>query len=691
VSDLLRLFNPLEILARQRGHLFPWVPVCLAFGIGIYFALPVEPAGGAYAVLGLSVLALLAAARWLGEGWRPVFLALSLVLAGVMVAGLRAHMVKSPVLSFRYYGPVQGRIVKIDRSMSDKLRLTLDNVVLERMDPARTPANVRVALHGKGDFIVYEPGQTVILTAHMSPPNGPVEPGGFDFQRKAWFDGLGAVGYTRTPVLLLERAEAGKAGLFIHRLRMRISAGIQSMLGGDVGAFAAAIMTGDRSGMRRQVLDELRASNLAHLLAISGLHMGLLTAFVFGALRYGLALIPVINLRWPIKKIAAGLSLLAAAAYLLLSGGNIATERAFIMVAVMLVAVMLGRRALTLRAVALAAVIVLIRRPEALTGPGFQMSFAATTALVAVFGMLRHWDGSSVPAPLRPVLTVMLSSFVAGMATAPVAAAHFNQIAHYGLLANVLTVPLMGVLVMPAAVLAAFLYPLGLSWIGLEIMRWGILWILGVAKWVAGMEGALSHVVTPMPAALPLIAIGGLLLFLWRGPMRFAGVAVMLAGFFLWSQTQRPALLISQTGGLVGLIGDQGRALSKPRGDGFAARNWLENDGEGPLPQTQAFARAGFTGAKGVRRFVIEGQAGVHLFGKGAGERLAAECVSGRWIITTAKYDGQGGCQMFDANALKQTGAVAIYADAEGPRVITAKEMAGERLWNSPTPRRKDQ
>jgi len=247
------------------------------------------------------------------------------------------------------------------------------------------------------------------------------------------------------------------------------------------------------------------------------------------------------------------------------------------------------------------------------------------------------------------------------------------------------------VLVMPAAVLAAFLYPLGLSWIGLEIMRWGILWILGVAKWVAGLEGALSHVVTPMPAALPLIAIGGLLLFLWRGPMRFAGVAVMLAGFFLWSQTQRPALLISQSGGLVGLVGDQGRALSKPRGDGFAARNWLENDGEGPMPQTQAFARAGFTGVKGARRFAFGGQAGVHLFGKGAGERLAAECISGRWIITTAKYDGQGGCQMFDANALKQTGAIAIYADAEGLRVVTAKEMAGERLWNSPAPRRKVQ
>ena len=678
--------SPLDIVLRQRGHLFPWVPVCLAIGIAVYFALPAEPGGGAYAALGLAAVTLLAAARWLGERWRPVFLGLMLAIIGVLVAGLRAHQVQAPVLGFRYYGPVEGRITRIDRSLSDKLRLTLDRVVLERLPSERTPERIRVALHGKQDFIAYEPGQTVILTAHLSPPNGPVEPGGFDFQRKAWFGRLGAVGYSRTPVLLLEQAGAdGRAGVFVHRLRMRISKGIQTMLGGDVGAFAAAIMTGDRSGMRRQVLDQLRGSNLAHLLAISGLHMGLLTAFVFGALRFGMALVPGINLRWPIRKIAAALSLLAAVGYLLLSGGNVATERAFVMVAVMLVAVLLERRALTLRAVALAAVIVLMRRPEALTGPGFQMSFAATTALVAVFGMLRNWEGAAVPAVLRPVLTVLLSSFVAGMATGPVAAAHFNQIAHYGLLANVLTVPLMGVLVMPAAVLAAFLYPLGLSWVALAVMRWGILWILGVAKWVAGLEGALSHVVTPMPAVLPLIALGGLLLFLWQGRLRYAGLLVMAAGFVLWAETRRPVLLISQSGGLVGVLGPEGRALSKPRGDGFAARSWLENDGDGGTTQQAAFARPGFSGDKGARRFVTGGQAGVHLFGQGAAGRLVAECRPDRWVITTAKYDGQGGgCHMFDANVLKRTGAVAVYSGAKGLRVVTARQQAGQRLWNSP-------
>ncbi|KPU83804.1 competence protein [Marinosulfonomonas sp. PRT-SC04] len=680
--------NLIDLVLGQRGHLSAWVPVFLAIGVGTYFSLPTEPDSGAYATLAALMVGLAAAAMWLGDRLRLVFLALLLICTGLMLAGTRAKMVAEPVLGFRYYGPIEGRVVKVDRSRSDKMRLTLDRVVLERTPTSRTPAKVRVTLHSKQTFIAPEPGMVVILTGHLSAPQGPVEPDGFDFQRMAWFMSLGAVGYSRTPVLMLEPVAAGQAGLFINRLRMQISAGVQAIIPGDAGAFAAAIMTGDRSGMRREMLGQLRASNLAHLLAISGLHMGLLTAFVFGALRYGLALVPLVNLRFATKKIAASGALLAGAGYLALSGGNVATERAFIMVAVMLVAVLFDRRALTLRAVALAAIIVLIRRPEALTGPGFQMSFAATTALVAVFGALQHLDNSAVPRLLRPVLAVLISSFVAGAATAPIGAAHFNQIAHYGLLANMLTVPLMGILVVPAAVVAAVLYPLGLAWIGLGIMRFGVVWILGVAQWIAELDGAISHVVTPMPVVLPLIGLGMLWLILWQGRLRYVGILVALVGLGLWGMTTRPAVLISQSGGLVGLMGPQGRALSKPRGDSFSARNWLVNDGDAGIKQADAAQRIGFSGEKGVRRFEVGGQRFVHLTGRGAQARLMDECVAGRWVVTSAKFvgaelDGQRACTMIDAMSLKKTGALAIYLDEAGLRVVTTKARVGHRFWNS--------
>ncbi|MDH3264741.1 MAG: DUF4131 domain-containing protein, partial [Paracoccaceae bacterium] len=186
---------PLTALEAQRGHLFPWVPVCLGTGIGAWFAAPVEPGQGVYLALGLGVLALLPVALRGPVALRPLALALALMLAGALVAGARAHSLAAPVLDFRFYGAIEGRVIELDRSLSDKPRLTLDRVVLEGLAPDETPARVRVSLHGRAEAGVPDTGATVILTGHLSAPQGPAEPGGFDFRRMAWFEEIGAVGY----------------------------------------------------------------------------------------------------------------------------------------------------------------------------------------------------------------------------------------------------------------------------------------------------------------------------------------------------------------------------------------------------------------------------------------------------------------------------------------------------------------
>ncbi|NNE53306.1 MAG: DUF4131 domain-containing protein [Sulfitobacter sp.] len=670
-------------LLAQRGQGLCWVPVCLATGIGTYFALRFEPGVGHYAAAVGVILLLGWLSRNLDEAFAPMAIALALCLAGFSLAGLRAHAVAEPVLGWRYYGPVEGRVIAMDRSQSDALRLTLDQVRLDRVPPARTPARVRISLHDKGGVATDpEPGLRVMTTGHLSPPSGPVEPGGFDFQRHAWFAGLGAVGYTRVPLLGVAPAAEGQAGLAIFRLRMAASARIRSHLAGDVGGFAAAVTTGDRSAISQTALEHLRISNLAHLLAISGLHMGLLSAVVFGALRLGLAAVPALALRWPTKKIAAFGALMAAVVYLALSGGNVATQRAFVMVAVALGALMLGRRALSLRAVAVAATIVLVLRPEALMGPGFQMSFAATTALVAVFGVISRMESSPVPAFLRPAAGVFISSAVAGLATAPIAAAHFNAIAHYGLVANLASVPLMGALVIPAAVLALVMAPLGLEGVGLWVMGLGLRWILGVAEWVATLEGARGYVPGPGPWVLPLIALGGLTLVLWQGRGRWTGLAPLAVGFLLWHQVERPAVLIADKGTLVGWMTPGGRVLSKEKGAGFIARNWLENDGDG-AQQWQAAKRPVTDQQKRAKV--------VHLAGKRA---VAAHGVCGKDEIIVASVDPEGAfapdCALYDPARLRQTGAIALYPAPDGWRRVTARSMTGERLWTR-WPEEKDQ
>ncbi|MEV8466288.1 ComEC/Rec2 family competence protein [Fluviibacterium sp. DFM31] len=667
--------NPIAAqIAAQRGHLFLWVPVAMAVGIGAYFAVPEEPSGlmlGVACTLGLLAAVL---SRRGSETSGPLWAALALILLAFGWAGARAHLVAAPVLEFRFYGPIEGRIVQIDRSISDKLRLTLDQVTLGDLSHRRTPARVRISLHGLPHDVAPVTGLRVMTTGHLGPPSAPVEPGGFDFRRHAWFQQIGAVGYTRNPVLVVARPDAHSPAVWLGQVRLSLSARLQARIPGQAGAMAAAIVTGDRSALSRETMDAMRNSNLAHLLAISGLHVGLLTGVVFGAVRAAIALIPPLALRWPGKKIAAVCALLAAAGYLALSGGSVSTQRAFIMVAVMLAAVLADRRAITLRAVALAATIVLVLRPEALMGPGFQMSFAATTALVWTFGWLREIDLPRVWRPLRVIGTLVLSSAVAGLATAPFAAAHFNQIASYGLMANLLAVPVMGSMVAPAAVLAGLLGVMGLAQPALWIMGQGITWILAVADHVAGLQNALKFVPSPPASFLPVFALGALWLMLWRSRAAVIGLAVIGLAFGLWSRVERPFLLIAETGGLVGVMTEAGRALNKPRGDGYAALAWLENDGRN-RDRIAAFDRA---------QENLDGKALRMPLGLGEmrwASGRKADCAQAR-VLVTPTSDIIGSCLILDPDALRKSGALAVWRRQDGWHVAAAKIRAGNRLWS---------
>ncbi len=665
-----------EILV--QGWFFIWTPVFFGAGIGLYFALTVEPALSAYLIIAvlslLSPFAFRQAPAVLPTAWAMCFLGL-----GFVTAGLHAHHSAAPVLEYRYYGPIEGRIVGIDRSGSGKVRLTLDQVRLDRMAPRNRPERVRISLHGPESYFDPQPGQIVMTAGHLSPPSGPVEPGGFDFQRHAWFQKLGGVGYTRTPVLLQHPGEAGNLSMRIFRLRMTLSRAITDRLPAREGAFATAILTGDRSSIDQDALDALRASNLAHLLAISGLHMGLLTGVVFTLIRVGFAFVPQAAMRTNPKKLAAVAAFCVGVFYLALSGANVATQRAFVMVAVMLIAICLDRRAVTLRAVAVAALIVLCLSPEGLTGPGFQMSFAATTALVAVFADIRDrhlmlgW-----PNWARNIASLVISSAIAGFATAPFAALHFNQMAQWGLIANLLSVPMMGMVVMPGAVLSAILAPIGLEQIGLELMRLGVKWILFVAETVSGWDGSLRFIKAPDAHVLPILAVAGALLCLLQSLTRLIGLPVLALALGLWAITERPAVLLSDTGMLIGVMTPEGRALNKPKGDGFAARVWSENDAN-RVTQEQAVARADFSRKNA--GFELSG----HDIRYSADKELTAMdvselCASEDFLILPF-YEDRLPCDGLAAKDLKQAGSVSLDATEEGLIVKTSRLVRGNRLW----------
>lgn len=567
----------LDGLAEQRDRIFLWCPVFLGAGIGTYFSLAEEPQRWVFVLN--ATLALFAAWSAFWPGLRGPALLVIWFCAGFGGSAIRSHWVASPVLLSAYSGPVEGVITKVDRASNGRMRLTLGELRMALPDGA-VPRHVRVSLARDPTHFVPTPGQRIALSARLNAPASPTEPGGYDFRRLAWFRGLGGTGFATGPPVRLPGPDNSIAAR-IDRQRSRISHALVDRLGPRDGGFAAAILTGDRSGLDRQVVEQLRVSNLAHLMAISGLHMGLMSGLAFALVRLILALFPRLSLRLDAKAIAASGAVLVTFGYLLMSGNGVPAQRAFIMVLVVMGAIIFGRRAITLRSLAVAAVIVLGLRPESLAEPGFQMSFAATTALVAVLGSIQAAPGSGrVKAVFRWVLFLGLSSLVAGMATAPFAAAHFNRVPSFGLVANMLAVPMMGFVVMPSALGAAVLWPVGLENVALNVMSAGIGWILWVANLVSNWPGAVHGAKSPAAGVVPLLAAGGLMLALWKGRGRWIGSLLVGAAFWGWVVSPRPILLIADQGKQIGaVLVDGKRALHPSRSGRFVTESWLENDG----------------------------------------------------------------------------------------------------------------
>ena len=652
-------------LQAQAQNLMHWSPMGFGLGIASYFGVSHEPGTAVFLAASLSAGLCVALVIRYRNGTARFLIVIAAVAAGFSWSQFRAHAVAGPVLPERFYGAVQGRVIEIDRSLSEKPRLTLDQVVLGALPQQATPRRLRVALHGRAQDDVPGIGDIVQLAAHLSPPPLPAEPYGYDFQRQAWFAQLGAVGYTRSPVMIWRPAPAETGSLTVQKWRHEIGAHMTAHMPDRIAGVAVAITVGDRMYLDREVQQTLRAANLSHLLAISGLHMGLLTSLDFFFTRALLSCWPYLILNWPVKKIAALTSMGVGAGYLLLSGASVATERAYIMAFTIFAAVLLERRAITLQALAIAAILVLLLRPEALLGPGFQMSFAATGLLIIVFNAMSQWSWMARwPIGARYVMGSVVSAAVAGLATAPIAAAHFNHLPHYGVLANVIAVPIMAFVVMPGAIVAAALAPFGGEALGLWGMTLGLGAILDVASFVADLPHSISHIKAPAPKVLGILAVSVLFGIFWQGRLRCLAAIPACAALGFWIVFPRPDVLISADGRLIGVMVEGARVLNVAKWSGFVARSWLENDGR-PISQQSAY---------GMMPSWIE------IVGKGSQPEPSCHAV----LVVVQDWRSERTCDGFDLGHLTAAGGLAGRFDKSGMlHWTTVRQAIGHRLWNS--------
>ena len=576
-------------IAAQTARWFLWSPVAFGCGCAVYFALDSEP--GWLPLIGAFLAAVLLTALASRLRSSAPFVAILLLLffsAGLVGSKLRTASVAGPVLAEKL-GPaiLEGWIVDVASPGAGGGRLLIAPSRISRLPAEETPSRVRVTV-GEGD--VYGPGAAVRLMVILNPPPGPASPGAYDFARDAFYQRIGGVGFAVKPPRLVTLEPPKDQGLrwamAVNGFRWSLARRLVDRLGPREGGVAAAMTTGHEAWLTRDLLDTMRDSGLAHILSISGLHMAVVGGFVFFAVRLGLAAWPWAVLRVDAKKIAAVCGLAAVLAYLVVSGAPPPAERAAVTASVAFAAVLLDRRAITLRALAIAALVVLALHPEAVVQPGFQMSFAATTALVAlaerwprpVREINTPWPIAAVQRAASWLFAAAAVSFVAGLATGPFAIQHFNRMASYGLLANMATAALSSFVIMPALALGAALELAGFGAPFLVIAGWGTAAMLDIAEVVSSWPGAVQVIASAPAAALPIAFLGLLWVCLWDGRLRWLGAPFALT-VLVWPRPEPPLAWIADEGGQAAIVRGGQADFMRPGRQAFASDLWARRRG----------------------------------------------------------------------------------------------------------------
>jgi competence protein ComEC len=675
------------------GRLMPWLPVAFGTGIAVYFAAPREPVLWVVLLLMLACAgsAILLRARPIGF---CVALGLATAAAGFAAATFKTMLIGHPVLhhiasNVEIAGFVE---VREERERSDRIVVRALKIEGGRLDEA--PERVRLSVR-KGTAPAV--GSFVTLKARLTPPLSPLRPGGYDFARDMYFQRIGASGFVLGTVKVIEPpAPPGlrlQASAAIQGLRDAIDARIRAVVPGDKGAIASALITGKRDAISSSVNEAMYISSLAHVLSISGYHMAVVAGVVFFVVRAMLALVPTFAARRPIKKWAALAALLAATFYLVLSGAEVATQRAYIMTAIVLAGVMVDRAALTLRTLAVAAFAVLLIAPEAVVHPSFQMSFAATLALIAAYERGLPWMIAGAHTSLgarvalwggREVIALVLASLVAGLATMPYAAYHFHRLAPYGVIANLLAMPIVSIWVMPMGLLALIAIPFGSDGVLWRWMGDGIDWMIAVALWVAQLPGAVGRIAAFDVGPLLLGTAGLALLCLLKTPLRWTGALVVAAGCLWAVQTPLPDVLVAADGQSIAVRGSDGRlAILRGGNDSFATREWLAADGDSRAIN-DASLLAGFTcdNAGCIGRLAN----GMLVALARAPAALEEDCRQAAVVVTPRMAPPGCAATIIDRAALRASGAVALRLVGDEWEVKVARPAGSARPWARPAP-----
>lgn len=678
----------LNQLIEERSRWFLWSPVLLGVGVALYFAIDWQPSLNwlSLSVL-LSCLFLFRKVRQKLYFFLPILIVLFVSL-GFNASIVRQNIIDAPILQKKVVTSVTGEVISKSAGQK-KTRLVLDPLSFDRKTLPHL-AKIRVTV--RGDTSHVHPGQQISLVAVLLPPPPPAYPGAYDFQRNSYFQKIGAVGYAISAVTVLEEG-AGRWSQLLQlsaRFRDDINVHIATVAPPTTAGFSTAIMTGDKQAMEKKQLENMRQSGLAHILAISGLHMGMVGGLIFFAVRFLASLWPRVALNYPIKKWAAVVALLGLSGYLLVSGVSVSAVRAYLMISLVFIAILFDRTAISLRNLAFAAVLILLFMPESLTTASFQMSFGAVFCLIAVyerFGntlMILSKSGGFIKRSLFYLGGILFTSLIASFATAPFSIYHFGQFSSLGILANLVAVPVMGLWVMPWTIVSFIVMPFNNTGIPLDIAGAGIVLILEIADLVAHLPGAFLTVGTYPTVFLVGVVLSTLWFLIWRTKMRWAGVVFLIAVLpSLWT-SGLPDILYSESGNLFLIRQNNDELLVNTlRADRFERERWSLLYGAKKF-QKISKSDVSKTHIKCDRMGCVYNRNGDLIAFSNNWMAVSHDCERAQILISAVPV--KKGCEspivIIDKFDLWRSGTHAFYFDKKGAVTIeTVNSVRGDRPW----------
>jgi competence protein ComEC len=652
-----------------NGSYFYWIPVFIGMGIFAYFSIDLT---FNLWITAISTLFCLSGGYYLLKAERPVIAVLifvfGFVLLGLCLIQFRAQQLQTVFIEKEGLYQVEGTVKTLE-PLEKNIRVILTDVALEKQ--GAFPSDIRLQSYHAKDLKI---GERVSALTKLRPPSPPVYPDGFDFRRYAYFRGWGAVGFTLSAFTLIEPSKDKSVAGFFAGLRRSIAAQLDKVENPQAAAVAKALLIGERTAISKDVLEQVRDAGLAHLLAISGLHVGLMAGFIFFLVRGLLAAIPYIALRVPIKKVAAVFALMAAIFYMLLVGAPIPTQRAVVMTGLIFIAILFDRTAISFRTAAFAALIIMVLRPEAITEVSFQLSFSAVLSLIAFY----EWAYKKLPKDFYSrsffnrfgiyFLGVGVTSLIASLATMPFTFYHFQSFPLLGILSNLAAIPLVSFIIMPLGVLSVLAMPFNLAEPFMAVMGWGIEGVISIAEYTASFDVAVLHLPQIPTIAVVLFVVGALILMLTKQPLRVYGFIPLIIGLGLFPFGNVPDIVISENAGLIGVKTEQGLRVNTLRRDKFVSESWAEYFGQ-EFDDVTLLENCD----KSACHVSLKGKNISYVYNQ---EALSEACKSSDIIVASFFIDNKEQCNapmIIDRIDVWKNGAYALWLDREDVIIKTVK------------------